>query len=217
MFLPPSGTLVHYALCGECGYCFAPEMCAWPLEKFEALIYNADYVKVDPDYVSLRPKGSAHMLRGMFPNLPSTVRHLDYGGGSGIMSDLLREAGWTSRSYDPFVHKDTQPAQLGKFDFITAFEVFEHVPDARQLIGTLGSLLEDGGMLLFSTLLSDGQVHPGQRPGWWYASPRNGHISLFSRKALAVLAVEYGYNFGSFNENLHIMCKAAPAWAGHLL
>jgi hypothetical protein len=35
---------------------------------------------------------------------------------------------------------------------------------------------------MFSTLLSDGNIKLGQKLTWWYASPRNGHISLFSRR-----------------------------------
>jgi len=107
--------------------------------------------------------------------------------------------------------------QLGQFDLITAFEVFEHVPDVQQLMCDIWQLLSENGVLMFSTLLSDGNIRPNERLSWWYASPRNGHISLFSRKSLTLLAQEAGYNFGSFSDLFHAFYTDMPAWAAHLM
>jgi hypothetical protein len=71
--------------------------------------------------------------------------------------------------------------------------------------------------VLFSTLLSDGNIHPNQRLSWWYASPRNGHISLFSRNALTLLAQSKQFNFGSFNSGFHALYTTVPSWASHLI
>lgn len=209
-----AGVPIYYALCGACGFCFAPQMHVWPLDKFEALIYNDDYVLVDPDHLNVRPRANA--LRSMFPNA-SGIRHLDYGGGRGLLAKLLRESNWQSASYDPFVDRTTRPAQLGEFELITAFEVFEHVPDVQALMSDLRSLLSTDGLILFSTLLSDGKINPEQRLGWWYASPRNGHISLFSRKSLAILAQNSGFNFGSFSDGFHVFFRVVPPWAAHII
>ena len=108
-------------------------------------------------------------------------------------------------------------AQLGKFDLITAFEVFEHVPEPQRLMRNLRSLLSPNGIVLFSTLLSDGNIHINQRISWWYASPRNGHISLFSRNSLAILAQNNAVNFGSFSVGFHIFFTNIPQWADHLI
>jgi hypothetical protein len=51
---------------------------------------------------------------------------------------------------------------------------------------------------------------------WWYAAPRNGHISLFSRESLARLGAKQGLNFGSLIPDPHVFWRGAPAWAGHL-
>ena len=215
-FLPLSGIPVYYFRCGECGFCFAPELHRWAPEEFAAKIYNDDYIDVDPDWIETRPRGNAQHLTQLFGPAGTTIRHLDYGGGIGLMSDLLQGAGWQSRSYDPFVDKDVDVFGLGKFDLITSFEVFEHVPDATRLIADLVSLLADDGLIYFSTLLSEGQVVPGQRLGWWYAAPRNGHISLYTRKSLTLLGARHGLGFGSFTANLHAYWRRVPAWAQHL-
>ena len=215
--LAPAGIPVAYALCSSCYFCWAPELYDWPLAKFKECIYNGDYVAVDPDYIEARPKGNADALRSIFPHLPSTVRHLDYGGGNGLLAKSLRESNWNSVSYDPLLDASS-PEQLGQFALITAFEVFEHVPDTRALVSDLSSLLSDPGLVLFSTLLSDGNIHPDQKLTWWYASPRNGHISLFSRTSLYLLAQNSGFRFGSLSANFHFFCRGSPPhWARHLI
>ena len=216
-FLGLAGVPVYYTLCGNCGFCFTPEIAAWKLEKFEEKIYNEEYILVDPDYIEIRPKVNAANLISMFGDHARSIKHLDYGGGSGLLASLLKKSNWQSVSYDPFVDRNVSIDQLGKFDLITAFEVFEHVPDVQRLMSNLRSLLAPNGVVLFSTLLSDGNIQVNQRISWWYASPRNGHISLFSRESLAILAKNYRFNFGSFTEGFHVFYTAVPHWADHIL
>jgi hypothetical protein len=153
----------------------------------------------------------------MFGSASAQLRHLDYGGGIGLMSDLLQGEGWDSRSYDPFVEVDIRLDDLGKFNLITSFEVFEHVPDSTKLIADLTSRLDDEGIIYFSTLLNEGHVAPRQRLSWWYAAPRNGHISLFSRQSLARLGAKQGLSFGSLTPDLHVFWRRMPVWARHLI
>jgi SAM-dependent methyltransferase len=214
--LPAAGIPVAYVRCPICEFCFAPEFADWSLEEFDARIYNDEYVSVDPEYIEIRPRLNAKTLLGMFPSLPASVRHLDYGGGNGRLAGLLRESGWSSVSYDPFVDRAASVERLGKFDLITAFEVFEHVPDVRKLMSDLRSLLAPGGLILFSTLPSDGQIHAGQKLTWWYASPRNGHISLFSIKSLALLAEQSGWHLGRVSQGFHAFGTTLAGWAEHI-
>lgn len=216
-YLPIAGVPIYYALCNGCGFCFSPAMCEWPREKFASLIYNDDYILVDPDYVTVRPQGNADSLLGKFADLAKGIRHLDYGGGYGLLSDLLGDAGWNSTSFDPFVNDDTDFAALGKFDLITAFEVFEHVPDPQALMRNLSDLITDDGMLLFSTMLSDGEIAPRKRLTWWYASPRNGHISLYASSSLKRLTGDFGFKLHSYSLNFHACWRTRPAWGEHLL
>jgi SAM-dependent methyltransferase len=127
---------------------------------------------------------------------------------------LLRESHWNSTSYDPFVDKNRTLCELGKFELVTAFEVFEHVPDVQKLMYELRALIAPRGLVLFSTLLSDGSLDSRQRITWWYASPRNGHISLYSRKSLAILAQKNSFNCGSFSNLFHAFWNEVPPWVG---
>lgn len=218
LVLPPAGRLVGYARCRQCGHVFAPEFHAWTPEDFRREIYNDGYLQVDPDHVEARPCANADNLLALFGERGRAVRHLDYGGGAGRLSELLRESGWQSVSVDPFFDAATAFEGAGRFGLITCFEVFEHVPDARQLLARLDALLAPDGLILVSTLLSDGEIAAGRPLEWWYLAPRNGHISLFSRRSLAVLAVRQGLQTASMSALFHFFWRRQfPSWASHLL
>ncbi len=216
-FLPRVGIPIYYSLCEQCGFCFADEFCRWSKEDFTKNIYNQEYVQVDPDYISNRPRSNAESLIATFGERGPGVQHLDYGGGTGLLSALLSDSGWQSTSYDPFSDGNAQRDMLLRYEFITAYEVFEHVVDVRHLISDISSLLLDNGLVFFSTLLSDGYIRPNERLTWWYASPRNGHISLFSKKSLASLASIEGFHFGSFSPNFHVFWRNIPSWAANVV
>jgi SAM-dependent methyltransferase len=216
-FLPIAGIPVYYTLCDQCGFCFAPELQQWSLEDFSSRIYNDDYKLVDPDSVETRPRANARWLAGIFADHVLDIRHLDYGGGNGLLSNELFAAGWNSTSYDPFFDGPLGD-DLGRFNLVTSFEVFEHVPDVNQLITSLSTLVDTEGIVLFSTVLSDGSLARNQRLRWWYASPRNGHISLFSRRSLTLLGAKQGFELVSLEPNLHAYRReSVPAWATEVL
>lgn len=199
-----AGIPVYYNQCSGCDFLFAPEIHAWAEKDFLEKIYNDEYVKFDGDYLEKRPLNNVAKVEQIFGQQKSIIRHLDYGGGNGMTSGLLRDAGWNSFSYDPFPRSDISLDSFGRFNLITAFEVFEHVPNIRQLMTNLLALLEQNGLALVSTLLSDGQIQQAERLNWWYAAPRNGHISLFSKCSMELLAQRYGLKVRHLNQKLHV-------------
>jgi hypothetical protein len=213
-FLPLSGEPIYYNLCHECGFCFAPSMYDWTAEMFAEKVYNDDYIKVDPEYAESRPRSNADFMSWLFPNFPAGCRHLDYGGGNGALSRILRQRGWDSTSYDPFANRDVDPATLGRFDLISAFEVFEHFPDVRACLDSIVQRMRQPSVLLFGTLVSDGSIRPNERLSWWYAAPRNGHVNLFTNRSLRTLAKQYGFTFATASADMHIFVRwPPPEWA----
>lgn len=81
----------------------------------------------------------------------------------------------------------------------------------------LTALCKPDGLLLFSTLVSDGHVARGRPLTWWYASPRNGHISIFSTESLRRCFSERGLMLGSFNSGTYLACREMPPWAADVL
>jgi len=194
---------IEYSKCNSCGFIFANTMYSWN-EEFRDLVYNKNYFLVDPDHAHDRPFSNAEFLDSTFRNM--NYRHLDFGGGNGVLSKLLKEKNWNSFSYDPF-YDDVKID--GKFNFVTAFEVFEHAPNIKNTLLNILNLMETDCVLLFSTLLTDGI---NDIENWWYASPRNGHISLYSSKSLTCLSNAFNLNFVSLTKNLHLMYRKQPDW-----
>jgi 2-polyprenyl-6-hydroxyphenyl methylase/3-demethylubiquinone-9 3-methyltransferase len=80
----------------------------------------------------------------------------------------------------------------------------------------MSDLLSEPGLILFSTLLQPLDI---DRLGldWWYAGPRNGHVSLYSRMSLERLTRPLGLTFRSFNEGTHVAYRGIPEFARHFI
>ncbi len=215
-FLPLAGEPVYYCLCRTCGYLFAPMFQDWTRERFLERIYNDDYIAVDPDYTEGRPQQNRGDLNTMFGPHKGLFSHLDFGGGDGHLSRLLREDGWDSSSWDPFFDPGSS-LDGRKFDLITAFEVFEHAPDPHAMMRQLTSAAHEGTFIYFSTFVHDKAVRLNERINWWYVGPRNGHVGVFSRHSLGLLGDRFGYRHGSFTDYQHCYCREPPEWAQHLI
>ena len=213
VFLKKSGVAVYYVLCSQCQFCYTPDMILWTPEQFKTHVYNDDYLLIDSEYEEIRPRHNFGLLSSKFGQFKNNFSHLDYGGGNGNLSSLLRADGFDSTSYDVFVDQFDAVGLGRKFDLITAFEVIEHHPNPTQLIQELCQLLAPNGMILFSTILSDGNIAHNNRLNWFYASPRNGHISLFAKPTLEFISRKFGFNLGSDWFQYHIFFKTIPEWA----
>ncbi len=104
----------------------------------------------------------------------------------------------------------------GKFTLVSSFETLEHTPDPMATIGEICTLVDEPGIVMFSTLIQPADF-TGQGLNWWYVGPRNGHISLFSRKSLTEVWRRHGFTIGSFDNNQHIAFRNVPDFAKHLI
>ena len=139
----------------------------------------------------------------------SSVRVLDYGGGTGLFAQRIREDGFSATTYDPFSEFTEMPKE--SFNFITCFEVMEHVPLPEETVATMAAMLEPEGMILFTTQLQPAEI---DRRGmqWWYAGPRNGHISLYSAASLLMLFRRHGLRVGSLHNGAHVAYREIPVF-----
>lgn len=138
----------------------------------------------------------------------SSTIGLDYGAGSGLMARSLREAGWRFDACEPYGDSSMEPQNKGLYNVCSSIEVFEHTVDPVSEMGEIVRLCSKGRlMVVIGTNLSDGEVDEDRRLAWWYAAPRNGHISLFSRESLRRLAVQFGLEFTSFGASTHYLTR----------
>jgi 2-polyprenyl-6-hydroxyphenyl methylase/3-demethylubiquinone-9 3-methyltransferase len=179
-----AGIAVPYFRCHACGFLFATVFDDWPAEAMARHVYNADYVQVDPDYAGSRASAFASRLAPVFHRFKQ-ARVLDYGSGSGVFAQHLRQAGFADVcAYDPFSHPQ-RPQQT--FDLITCFEVIEHSLNPRETFADMRGLLAPGGVIVLSQTVQPVNIEE-VRGAWWYLAPRNGHVSLYTAAALQRLS-----------------------------
>lgn len=211
--LPLAGIPVYYRRCANCKFLFTDSFDDWTTGQFKAHIYNDDYKLVDPDYAEARPLANASTIVQLWGAIKKETRVLDYGGGNDRLCAVLREAGFAAaETYDPMVPEHAARPS-GKFDLVTSFETFEHVPDPLTAVRSIVELAAEPGLIFFRTLLQPADFDQ-QRLNWWYVAPRNGHISLFSRQSLALAWEQHGYKFASASEDIHFAFRTLPEYAG---
>jgi hypothetical protein len=128
------------------------------------------------------------VLNLFFPKVSSAV---DFGAGHGVLVRLMRDRGFDFVWSDPHATNDyARGFELQKgatFEFLTAFEVLEHLADPVSYLEQMMNLSEN---VLVSTCLV-----PEPAPGlghWWYYLPTSGqHISFYTGETLRVLAARF--------------------------
>ena len=206
-----AGIPIYYYRCPDCGFIFTTAFDRFSPADFSRWIYNQEYVLVDPDYVSSRPQAGADFLDGLLsPDRPR--RLLDYGSGTGAMAEMLRQRGFPQvECYDPYVGGHSERPSL-RYDCLVSIEVVEHSVNPAFTFSDMAGLLDDPGLIIFSTLLQPNDI---EQIGlnWWYAAPRNGHVSLHTRKSLSVLLSRLGLQFLSRDDNVHVAFRNLPSFA----
>ncbi len=135
-------------------------------------------------------------------------KFLDFGGGYGIFTRLMRDIGFDFYWYDPHSINllargfETKNKNY-KYELVTAFEVFEHFAEP---IKEIESMLQFSGNILFSTELLPSTL-PKPREWWYYALKSGQHISFYSYRTLKCIAQKYNMNLCSNGENFHLFIK----------
>ena len=189
--LGESTTLVTYNKCADCKFLFSRDWITNDTSFWNEKIYNEEYKQiVDPDWTKNRSIQVAPLfvrLLGIFKdNFNLSV--MDYGSGSGKLADLLRQRGVSEViTYDAYTD-DCQLPEAGCCNVIIAVEVFEHEISPQLLISNFNRLLSDDGVILFTT-----KAFKNPKIEYSYVAPRNGHVSIYSPKALKELGVQCGF------------------------
>jgi hypothetical protein len=192
---------VPYYCCKLCGFLFTDFCDFYGAKEFKEYIYNEDYIKVDPEYLSARPMRNARLLCDILTTRKNEIIGIDYGGGGGITSAEMRLLGYNYDTLDAFGVTNLKSENHGKYNFCSAFEVFEHLPNPRVALQEIIGMMDNSEKIeiLIGTGLSDDAVSDERRLMWWYASPRNGHISLFSKKSMEIMADNEGCQLDFFD------------------
>jgi 2-polyprenyl-3-methyl-5-hydroxy-6-metoxy-1,4-benzoquinol methylase len=135
---------------------------------------------------------------------------LDVGSGPGMfLLHGVERGGWSVRGLEPSSQaaahsrslgldvtqaflNDATAATLGRFDVVHLNEVLEHVPDPREVLRVIDTLLSPGGLVAlmvpndyspFQAALRTAGFHP-----WWVAPPH--HVNYFDVSSIQRLLTE---------------------------
>jgi hypothetical protein len=206
--LPLLGVPVYYHRCPDCGAVFTVAFDHWTQQDFARHIYNGGYSTVDPDHIEARPLTNSRTVANFVTRAPG-IRILDYGGGNGRLAQDLVARGLNACSWDVMAADQHKPL-AGSFDLVTCFEVMEHTTTPVETFAEILSFLTPEGVVLFSTLTID--TLPPRSLQFWYIAPRNGHVTIHTRRSLATLASGFGKRLHHFGDGMHLCLTQPPAW-----
>jgi hypothetical protein len=189
---------VAYFYCSNCGFLCTEEP-HWLEEAYKTPINIYDTGVINRNLYLAKMASVLLIFR------ERQGRFLDYAGGYGLFTRLMRDIGFD------FYWQDQYTTNLfargfeykgDKVDMVTCFEAFEHFVDPNREIEKLLSMSKN---IFFTTeLLPKGPPKPND---WWYYGLEHGqHVSFYSSKTLRYVANRYELNLYSY-KGVHLLTQ----------
>lgn len=193
---------VSYFKCNNCGF-IQTEKPFWLDEAYSSAIGSED-TGIMQRNLYLRQVSSA--LIGAFFNKHKTF--VDFAGGYGIFTRLMRDSGFNYLWHDPFasnlIARGFEYSEAVKdVELISAFEAFEHFDNPLEEVE---KMLKISKNILLSTRIVP---NPVPKPDdWWYYSFTGGqHIALYTIKSFEIIAAKHKLNFYSNGKSVHLLTE----------
>jgi len=193
----------EYAQCERCGFALARDP-YWLAEAYSSAITSTDI-----GYAS-RCLDTARLTQAVINNLfTADGEFLDYGGGYGLFTRMMRDRGFNFRCFDPycenlfaagFFHAEL-PTR--RFTLATCFEVFEHLTDPYGELAKIDSAAE---AILFTTVLIS-RPAPALDTWWYYGTQHGQHVAFYTREALELLGKRFGLHLASNGSHAHLFSR----------
>ncbi len=170
----------------------------WLKEAYSSTITNQDIGLVQ------RNLNLAELTKKVIiKNFDVTGKFLDWAGGYGLFTRLMRDKGFDFYHHDPFCQNLFAKGfekEGGNFEFVTAFEVLEHLENPLE---SLTDMFTRSSSIIFSEEL----IPERDIENWWYLAPEHGqHIAFYSKRSLEFIANHFGAKLIS-NGNLHAITR----------
>lgn len=193
---------VKYFCCNNCGFLQTEEP-YWLEESYKESINRTDTgILARNIYLS---KIIALFIYFFFDK---DSKFLDYAGGYGIFTRLMRDIGldfyWTDIYSKNLVARGFEFNDKHIYELVTSIEVFEHL---TQPIEEIENILKISQNIIFTTELLPNDNIPNPNDWWYYGLEHGQHISFYSKKTLEFIAKKYELNLYSNNSNFHILTK----------
>lgn len=135
-----------------------------------------------------------------------TKKFLDFAGGYGIFTRLMRDIGYDYYWYDKYSGNLVARGyeyndKSDKIELLTSFEAFEHFENP---IAEIEKMLKISKNILFSTNLTSNDILSPEK--WWYYGLEHGqHISFYNKKTFEYIAKKFNLNFYTNNSDTHLL------------
>ncbi|MGD1711994.1 bifunctional glycosyltransferase/class I SAM-dependent methyltransferase, partial [Dapis sp. BLCC M172] len=194
---------VDYFQCSNCGF-IQTENPYWLGEAYREAIASSDVGLVS------RNQNFSLITENLILNFfNANGKFLDYGCGYGLFVRMMRDLGLDFYGYDKYCQNIFYEGWEGeingdkKYELVTVFEVFEHFINP---LAEIEKILEKTRNILFSTKLLPPN-NPRPNDWWYYALEEGQHISIFTKKALSIIAQKFKLNLFSDGESLHLLTE----------
>ena len=192
---------VQYLVCTECSF-LQTETPYWLEEAYGEAIADCDTGIMERNLHNvLRVSAVLKLLK--FEREPV----IDLAGGYGILTRLLRDAGfdchWSDKYCENIMAKGFPASPEQKTTTLCALEVLEHIEDPLDFLrGVIAK--HRAHAIIFST--EEFTTVPA--PDWWYYSRDTGqHISFYSTRSLEALAGQLGWHYTPLPRHFHLLTK----------
>lgn len=207
---------VSYFLCSNCGFHFA-EKPYWLQESYENIINRKDFGIMERNLKNMKYIFSYLFMNNDFDSyhngrryhMTENVRLVDYGGGHGVLTRLLRDSGidaWWTDKYAENIFALGYEADKNNYKYLTMFEVMEHVVEPADEIKKVVELYNPE-TIFFSTMLYGKKGVLPQRDWWYYIYDIGQHISFYCTDSLKYIGDLIGYNFYTNGIDFHCYSK----------
>ena len=134
-------------------------------------------------------------------------KFLDYAGGYGIFTRLMRDIGfdmfWNDKYTKNLVARGFNYSKNEQYELLTSFESFEHFLNPLEDVESMLSISDN---ILISTTLTPTKM-PLPTEWDYYALEHGQHISFYSIKTMQYIANKYNLNFYTNGKNIHLFTK----------
>lgn len=187
------------ATCNACEFSFYPDQ-NWLSGSFSEELNSLDVGSVDRVLLT-----SEFLTEFIFSEKLASKKFLDYGGGYGLQTRILRDRGFDWENFDPYTaplfSRDFVGNIQTEYSLISLIEVSLHFENP---IEEFQKLLSRCDYLVFTSVVPEKEFGPD----WWYVTGESGqHVAFYSIKTLRQIATHLNVEFTSDGKFFHVFHK----------